>query len=57
LIISKVKFISAILATTVLACGCKREAYVEALCEPMPEAGEDQPMELMPDDDQGIIYF
>ena len=33
------------------------EVRVTAACEPMPEAGDDAPMEEMPDDDQGIIYF
>jgi hypothetical protein len=37
--------------------GQQPEGRVTATCESMPEAGDDAPMEDMPDDDQGIIYF
>lgn len=47
------------LAIAALA-GCEKqppEVQATATCESMPEAGDDAPMEEMPDDDQGIIYI
>ena len=37
--------------------GQQPEVRATATCEPMPEAGDDAPLEEMPDDDQGIIHF
>lgn len=47
-----------LLASALLAGGCRpAQAEIDARCERMKDAGEETPLEEMPDDDQGIIYF
>ena len=37
--------------------GQQPDIRTTATCEPMSESVDDAPLEEMPDDDQGIIYF
>ena len=49
-----------VLGAILLSGGCSRKAdgpiSVDARTESMPQQG-DEPMEEMPDDDQGVIHF
>lgn len=50
----------ALLAAALFSGGCSRpeaESSIQAQCEKMAALDEETPMEEMPDDDQGIIYF
>ena len=49
-----------LLAAALFLGGCSRHesaASIQAQCEKIAAPDEETPMEEMPDDDQGIIYF